>query len=398
MTTQEFESQLCSGYLSFSRADIEKSMAEGTSNVAAYQLMLEATKTNESYTVKGKAVNEIYPLTKEAVETMEKLLDEVEQAADNPQDATFRNRLQELKRVAEWSGSRKKQFSFKVILGGILWILFFYMTPKVLSGPDYSKLVADVKAWSDTPPSYTMEEAQRVSLIYKYLRGSATDFKLFRQKPLIEEYNRTETEYGREADRLKYYNLTDEEKEQCRRSMQVYKARMDALMAEYNENDAKGLEDWRQIALDELSVDIDNESDFKRKFAGLIAYFVIIIILYILTNIPHGYMLSRQRTTARVMGGIQAKLFSIVTWLGISGARMGWTDPDKIVTVYWSDGTISKHLIVSDLINGSLLFKAMFYVLALVVFMYLSAYLLPIITIIGLFINIDRRKLFSGKD
>lgn len=393
MNTQEFETQLRSGYLSFSRADIEKSLAEGGPNTEAYRLMLEATKTNDSYEIKkGVAANEIYPLTKGAVETMDKLLKEAEQAADNPQDKTFSSRLTELKRVAEWSGSKKKQFHFRIILGGLLWMLFYFLTPIILSGPDNSSAAATVKAWSDTPPSYTMEELLKINKWNIPRLSSASNYKQSQMRPLAEEYDEFDTHYNENANSLKYYNLTEKEKEACRHSMQVCKAKMDSLKAEYDEVNAKGMDYWRQMALDEVGERVDEEAKMKALNWGLVAYFVVIIILYVLTNLPHGYMLSRQRTIARVLGGIQKALFSIISWLGISGAQMGWTDPDKIVTIFWSDGTISKHLIVSDLINSSLLFKAMFYILALVFCMCMSAYLLPILTIIGFFINIDRKK------
>lgn len=389
----ELEKQLRSGYLSFSRADLVRSVAAGGSNIAAYKLMIEATETNASYkTRSGKSVNEIYPLSAAAAEAMSQKLKEVEAAADNLKDETFQYRLKELKRVAWWSKERHSTFSWFIIVGGLLWALFYGLTTVILKGPDYSKRQAQIEAWNDTPPSYTMEEAKEAYHLNADIYSSATNYKLYSLREITNVYYKAKVSHERTASTLRYGTLSEGEKEIYRHNMEVDAATMEKVKAEFETVEAQTFDQWRQKALDEVGDDVKEERNKNVMLWFAVAYFVVITVLYVLTNFPCGYMLSRQRATARVTGGILKVLFGVISWLGISGARMGWTDPDKIVTVFWSDGSITKHLVVSDLINSSAMFNIIFYVAALTFLMFGSAYLLPILTIIGFFTNIDRYK------
>ncbi len=388
----EWEKQLRSGYLSFSRADLVQSVAEGGQNTAAYKLMIEATETNALYkTRSGKSVNEIYPLTATAVKEMSLKLKEAEAAADNPNDETFQYRLKELKRIAWWSAKRHSTYSWMIIVGGLLWALFYLASPFVLSGPDYGKWKAQVEAWSDTPPNYTIEEAKKAYSRNNDIYRTATNYKLYHLHLIIEKYDKAVHNYENTAETLRYGTLSEKDKEIYSHNLEIEATAIENVKAEFNVAAAQTVEQWQQKALSEVGGGAKDEKDRNMMFYLTVAYFILITVLYILTNRPRGYMLSRQRSTARVTGGVLNVFFGILTWLGISGARMGWTDPDKIVTIFWSDGSVTKHLLASDLINGSALFKIGFYVAALTFLMFGSAYLLPILTIIGFFINIDRK-------
>lgn len=389
----EWEKQLRSGYLSFSRADLVQSVAAGGTNITAYKLMIEATETNASYkTRRGKSVNEIYPLSAEAAEAMSQKLKEAEAVADNPKDETFQYRLKELKHVAWWSKERHSTFSWLIIVGGLLWVLFYSLTVVILDSPDYSKRQAQVEAWNDALPSYTIEEAKKAYNRNADIYSNATNYKLYKLSEITNAYYKAEWNRESTAKTLRYGTLSEKDKEIYRHNIEVYAATMEKTKAEFEAAEAQTFDQWQQKALDEIGAGTKKERNRNGMLWLTIAYFVVITVLYVLTNRPYGYMLSRQRTTAHVTGGILKVLFGVISWLGISGARMGWTDPDKIVTVFWSDGSITKHLVVSDLINGSALFKIIFYVAALTFLMFGSAYLLPILTIIGFFTNIDRQR------
>lgn len=389
----DYEEQLRSGYLSFSRADLAQTIAAEEANIMAYKLMSEAMETNASYTThSGQSVNEIYPLSADAVETMSKKLEEAEAAADNPNDDLFQNRLKELRRVVWWSKERHYTFSWLIIFGGLLWILFYGLTDVILSGPDYGKYQAQVEGWDEAPQSYTIEEAKKAYNRNARIYSSATNYKLFKLQEIIKAYDKAKIENERTASTLRYGTLSENEKEIYRHNMDIYTVTMEKAKAEFETANALSFDQWKQKALDEVGDGAKNERNRNGMLWLTVVYFVVIIALYILTNRPCGYMMSRQRATARVTGGILKVLFGIISWLGISGARMGWTDPDKIVTVFWSDGSITKHLILSDLINSNAMFKIIFFVAALTFLMFGSAYLLPILTIIGFFTNIDRKR------
>ena len=389
----DLEIQLRSGYLSFSRADLAQSVAIGGSNAVAYKLMIEATETNATYTTRsGEPVNEIYPLTAEATEEMLNKLQEAENAADNPKDETFRQRLNELKRIAAWSAERKRLYSWLIIIGGILWILFYSLATVILAGPDYSKRQAQVEAWNEAPPSYTIDEVKDAYSLRADKYGNATNYKLSCLIQLANAYFHANHTYEETGKTLRYGTLTDTQRGIYTHNQEIQAAEVEQAKADFEAANALTFDQWKQKALDEVGGGAKSESNKNFNLWLLVAYFVVIIALYVVTNRPFGYMLSRQRTTARVTGGILKVLFGIISWLGISGARMGWTDPDKIVTVWWSDGSISKHLVASDLINSTAMFHIIFYVAALTFLMFGSAYLLPILTIIGFFINIDRKK------
>lgn len=385
------EEQLLSGYLSFSRADISESIKAGGENTKAYQLLLEAMSANGSCkTQSGEPVNEIYPLTANAADVMEQKLKEAEVVAENLNDQTLKNRLNELKNVTEWSKDNHSNISFLVILGGILWILFYWITVHFMISSDSDEYRAKIEAWNDTPPSYEIvQESQNFKLINKY--ESTSEFKRYKLAGFVEDYRRLEDEYD-DTRNLLYRNTLSREEQRRVDNMKNLEAKMDSIKKEFEVANAHGLEHWREMALSEISISEVETTKSRLLLWGVIAYFVIIIVLYIITNRPKGYMLSRQRTTMRFASGIKLVFYKILIWLGLSGARMGWTDPDVLVTAYWSNGNVTKHLITSDLINSSLVFKSMFYILALVFLMFGSAYLLPIFTIMGFFMNIDRRK------
>ena len=206
----DLEIQLRSGYLSFSRADLAQSVAIGGSNAVAYKLMIEATETNATYTTRsGEPVNEIYPLTAEATEEMLNKLQEAENAADNPKDETFRQRLNELKRIAAWSAERKRLYSWLIIIGGILWILFKSLATVILAGPDYSKRQAQVEAWNEAPPSYTIDEVKDAYSLRADKYGNATNYKLSCLIQLANAYFHANHTYEETGKTLRYGTLTD---------------------------------------------------------------------------------------------------------------------------------------------------------------------------------------------
>lgn len=389
----DIETQLRTGYISFSRADIAQSIDTGATNKAAYQLMMEATRANNGYTTrKGEPVNEIYPLTADAAEAMRQKLSEAEQAADNPKDEVFQLRLKELKRIACWSAKTQKSWSWMIVIGGVLWVAFYLLTTVVLAGPDYSKRQAQVETWTDTPPSYAIDEVKDKYSLRADKYGCATNYKLSCLIELANAYFRVKHTYEETGKTLRYGTLSDTNREVYTHNLTVLEKELNEAKANFEAANAQPSDYWQQKALDEVGGGVKGEKKRNAFLYLIAAYFVVITVLYIYTNRPKGYMLSRQRATARVTGGMTKVMFGILSWLGISAARMGWTDPDKIVTIFWSDGSITKYPLASDLINGMAMFKLIFYAAALTFLMFGSAYLLPILTIIGFFINIDRKR------
>lgn len=271
-------------------------------------------------------------------------------------------------------------------------MVFYGLTTVILAPPDYNRYQAQVEAWNDTPSSYTIDDVKEAKHRNVNLYSSADNYKLHNLREILKEYFTAEAESKRTASTLRYGTLSERDKEIYRHNMEVDAATMDKVKAEFEKANAQPSDYWQQKALEEIGGKVNNEQNRTFSLWLMVAYFLVITVLYVLTNNPYGYMLSRQRTTQRVSGGIVKALYAIIMWLGISGARMGWTDPDRIVTIFWSDGSVTKHLIMSDLINGSAMFKIIFYAAALTILMYGSAYLLPILTIIGYFTNVDRQR------
>ena len=124
------------GYVSFTPEDLQEQARKDPANAAAYDLLDQAMTTSSHITAEDKHnfdnggtvdIDDVYPVSAEETEEMDRLLDEAEKRAGNPNEPFFRDRLNELRNIVGWSKERHWNFSWMIILGAVIFVVFLFL-------------------------------------------------------------------------------------------------------------------------------------------------------------------------------------------------------------------------------------------------------------------------------
>lgn len=401
------------GYVSFTPEDLEILAKEDPVNGIAYgyldQAMITSSHVSESDVRSGSVdIDDTYPVTLEETLEMEALLDKAQSSAGNPNDPFFTDRLGELRGIVAWSKKRHWNFSWIVIIGVIVSvIILFNIKGKREEIAIRSQACVDkVEAWSEMDTTITLEsmkdQLSNTQMIYDNRCENANKYKLF----LLDEKAgrsyfgciKTADEFRAMADTastakskkdfLKYAKQHDE-------SAEEYKKEFDR----YNKMDYKEI---RKEALDYERTTLKRYKSRVRKVGFWAFFFLICIPLYIFADRPYGYMESRHRTEAKVLGGIKKWGFALSGILAGSALATEFL-PDKVVKTSWSDGSSSTHTEADYANFGVFAIKLVLYAAAIIVICIVSCFIMVYSTITGLTRNynwrpfIDKAKSMANK-
>lgn len=91
------------------------------------QALFTSSLITEEEHKRGRLEDEqhMYPISRKETEQMEQLLNEAEELADDPNEENYVERLSMLRNVVDWSKSRHKSWSVKIIIGALIsaWLL-----------------------------------------------------------------------------------------------------------------------------------------------------------------------------------------------------------------------------------------------------------------------------------
>ncbi len=394
------------GYVSFNTEDLKQKSQEeaAAANQEAYALLGQAMSTSshiKEKDAKGKEadIDDVYPVSLEEANEMDRLLDEAEAAIVDHNDQEIKECISEIRGIVGWSKVRHWDFSWKVLAGAVASLFFmFYWSADATSDAQKAEAVVErVEEWEKMDTTIAWEEfyflkenAVDSRLAMEYYNNRLKNANLYKADVLLSlanghysslrnaEYCRVQADTASTKDSKKYYLKEAKESDKL-----AEKSR-----EEFDEVNDMKFKKVRKMALKEVEERADSAATGKLFFNLLLAFFVLCTPLYIFAARPYGYMKTRHRTEAKVLGGITKIGYAVSAFLAGS-AFMIQDEPDTKVTTHWSDGSRTTHTesnpinMVYWAIRIGLLFAA------LVILCVVSCFVMAYSTITGLMRNYD---------
>ena len=354
------------GYVSFSKEDIKNAEESGVKNQRAYELLYEAmsvSKHVQKKNKKGKEINDddIYPTSLDETLRMDALVTQAYSAMDDQSDSELKSYLSEMRDIIAWSRKRHWNFQWMIIIGVIVSIFYLnYQTGDAKEQVERrQKELTTIEKWSDSAiMAYKADKLQRlesnIASSEKYIKESEAVLDTAVNKDVKKRYK----------ERIKSNN--EYKKEYEKELATVEKA---------------SLKDVHKMAVKEKKQSISRAKGSHRSLYIWTAFFIILIPLYIFAERPFGYLMSRYRTEAKVLGGIKKLSLMLAGGLASMAAALQVTE----TVTHWSDGsktTDSDALPIAAMKIGLL-------IAALVVICVTSMFLMVYSTIAGLIRNYD---------
>lgn len=388
------------GYVSFTPEDLQQRAQQDLDNAEAYKYLDKAMFTSSHITETDKNNNEVdiddvYPITLDEVNEMDTLLDKAEQVAKNPSEPFFVDRLGELRGIVAWSRKRHWNFSWKIILGVIVSVFFMMKwAASAEKKANISQATIDrIEAWTE------MDTVIAFDSFKDKKPGSrngtdinANSYKSFTLNKIAYNYYsfiKTSEECVAKADTA----TSTENKTKYMTAAKNNRDDAEKYKKEYDEINAYKFSDIQKYALEKAENFADEDSSYAAWMNFLFYFFLLCIPLYIFADRPYGYVESRNRTEAKVLGGIRKIGFAIAGFLAGGAFAMGYL-PDTLVKTTYSDGSSSTN---TEFNVGNIMvmaIKAAMYLLALIIVCAVSCFILVYSTITGLIRNYDWKTIY----
>lgn len=384
------------GDVSFSVDDIKKAMSESP-NAEAYDYVNKAMTTSAHVTDKDSEsveIDDIYPITKEECDEMSNLLDKAEENIKDQKDTELKNKISELRTIAEWSQRRHWTIRWTLIVACLISAWFFNrQTNENQKGLDErTKQLNVVMNWSEQDTTISYESIIHEGFYYYEDRiKSANLYKLYHLASLKESI--THTEELIRSERANADMSSDEASKQehlaraeaNEKSLKVYKEK-------YEEAQNLKFDDIKEIAEKELNRRVtvaENQTHGSRKY---LIFLIILLPLYIVSCYQWGYEISRRRAESAVLSKIEKAIMGIAVFFFGAGLAMKLL-PDFVVTERWSNGQTRTY---TEANTGNAIVWAMkigLIIVGVIIFCLGSVLLMTYLTITGLKRNYDWKKL-----
>lgn len=334
------------GYVSFTPEDIKSKEEASTDNREAYDLLWQAVTTSSNISEKDKKgnvvdVDDVYPISLEETLQMEDLLNKAEAKIQDHNDTELKSQIDEVRYIVNWSKKRHYNFSWLVILGVILglFVLKYFRSEPREQAMKWKAIVNKVDNWVEQDTTITWEntQARYYSSVEDFRFKSANVYKaaiVGRQKS---NYN---YDLNR-IDEIKGQLDTVKSKDKKKRLTKELKS-----CEEYIEECKKDGEEYSKLEFKELKkmAEKDCKTIYKRyrkearKYTFWIWVFIIMIPLYIFADRPYGWMESRHRVEARLLGGIKKIGYSIAAFMATMGIGMNFLADEKTTMFNYDTG------------------------------------------------------------
>lgn len=384
------------GYISFTEEDLREATNQNQANAEAYSLLDAAMHTSSHITEQDRNGNEclidnIYPCTKAECEEMDDLLNQAERAVVDKNDNFFRERLDELRDIVKWS--RKKHWNFKwSLIFGCIFSIFGMMYLQSDAEEDANARASElskVESWTeqDTTIAYDACTGQYTSPLPINSANANKGARLAKIKYYIETAENNIKEYQARIDTCTNKKF----RESYQESIENYQSRIKEKTEQYEEINNMKFSEYKKLAISEMQSSSDEASSHATWMYLLLIYVIILIPAYIYYTHQYGYNITRHRTEAKVLGGIQTVAFSIAGFFLGSGLAMSLL-PDYEVT--YSDG--HKETEGNALNIAILALKLFLMFIGLVIFAVTSVLIMSYVTIIAIKRDHDWSKLSAA--
>lgn len=380
------------GYVSFTPEDIKAKEETSKDNREAYDLLWQAVTTSSNISKKDKngdtvPIDDVYPVSLEETLEMENLLNEAESKINDPSDAELKSRIDEVRYIINWSKKRHYNFSFIIILGVILGI---FVMKNFKSDPSdkadkWNKIAAKSEKWDKLDTIITWEDAKARN--YKsyedYRFKSANIYKAMvveKNKYIYENNINYISEQKTQLDTIKDRDKIKKTKEYIKSAEKD----ADNALKTGQELVNTDLKDIKKFAKDDALNCGKGYRKEARKWSFWIWVFIIMIPLYVIAERPYGWMQTRHRVEAEVLGGIRKIGYSIAAFFVTMGIGMKFLADEKITMFNYDTG---RNEVTTRANVGNIYIMIMKFglvVLGLIVAALTSMFIMTYSTIVGL--------------
>lgn len=371
------------GYVSFTEEDLNEAKVNNQANAEAYSLLDAAMTTSSHLTEEDKKgetvlIDDVYPCTEAECDEMDALLDKAEKAAKDPNDSFFKERLAELRDIVAWS--REKHWTFQwSLIGGCILSIFGFMWLRSDAKSDAAvqeKQLQQVQNWTkqDTTVAYAVcpddwrVEPLESANAHKAARLANTKYSINLAQSRIASYQAC-LDTCTNKDLKKTYKewIKDNEK------------KVEKYQAKYEEINKMKFKEYQKMILKEEKADTKDANKHAAWMWIFLVYVIILIPAYIYYSHQYGYNITRHRTEAKVLGGIQKVGFAIASFFLGAGMAMALL-PD--MEVEYSDGHTETEGNASNI--AILALKLFMIFIGLCIFAAVSVFIMTYVTVMAI--------------
>lgn len=383
------------GYISFTEEDLNEAKVNNKANEEAYSLLDAAMTTSSNLTEEDKKgetviIDDVYPCTEAECDEMDALLDKAEKAVKDPNDSFFKERLNELRDIVVWSREKHWTFQWSLIGGCVLSILgFMWLRNDAKSDVAIQdKQLQQVQNWveQDTTIAYAVCPDEWRSEPLKSANAHKAA-RLANTKSHIKSTNSSIAYYQARLDTCTNKDMQKSYKE----SLQENEKRLKEYEDRYEEINEMKFSDYQKMIIAEEKADAKEANKHAAWMWFFLVYVIILIPAYIYYSHQYGYNITRHRTEAKVLGGIQKVGFAIASFFLGTGLAMSLL-PDVEVTTVYSDGSRTKHTESNSGNYIILVLKAILIFIGLIVFAFVSVLIMTYVTVMAIKRNYDWSK------
>lgn len=371
------------GYVSFTEEDLNEAKVNNQANEEAYSLLDAAMTTSSHLTEEDKKgetvlIDDVYPCTEAECDEMDALLDKAEKAAKDPNDSFFKERLAELRDIVAWS--RVKHWTFQwSLIGGCILSIFGFMWLRDEAKSDAAvqeKQLQQVENWveQDTTVAYAVcpdewrTEPLESANAHKAARLANTKYRINLAQSNIVSYQAC-LDTCTNKDLKKTYKLWIKDNEK----------KVEEYQAKYEKINKMKFNEYQEMIIKEEKADTKDANKHAAWMWFFLTYVIILIPAYIYYSHQYGYNITRHRTEAKVLGGIQKVGFAIASFFLGAGLAMALL-PD--MEVEYSDGHTETE---SNALNIAILALKLFMMfIGLCIFAAVSVFIMTYVTVMAI--------------
>lgn len=364
-------------------------------NLDAWDCLDQALFVSSHVSAKDASAGEtdwenVYPVSEDEIDTMEDLVNQAEQKADDPTESNYRTRVNELRDVISYSRAKHRTWKWSLIFGAIIsaCIMWYYGMDNQDRANREAKDIALIESWQkqDTVISFAKLSTETEDVYFtRYVSANKFKENKLRQLKQFYEYNNSQAvRYKQSADTA---STADRKKSRLEYAEQ-YKKKAADNKANFDKVAKMKFDELKDLALEEKKNTVDNIQGSATKLYAFMVYLIILIPLYIISGYPYGYMIYRHRRQQGIMRKLRQIGFGIASFFFGTGLLMNLL-PDDIVKYTYSNGRTETR----EEVNPSNLFivaiKIGLMIAGVVIFCFVSVLIMTVETITGLKRNFD---------
>ena len=328
------------GYVSFTEEDLNEARNNNQVNAQAYILLDAAMHTSSHITEEDRngdsvEIDNIYPCTEAECNEMDDLLNQAEAAAKDKNDSFFKERLAELREIVAWSRKKHWNFQWSLILGCVLSVfgMMYLRSDAKDSAARRESERKQVENWVKQDTTIAYEKCAAEWTMVPLAPANANKAaRLQNTKYQIKNAEKGLADYEARLDTC----TSKERRKSYQKSIEHYEKSLKKYHAQYDEINKMEFKEFQKMVLKEEDASVAKANKHAIWMWIFLIYVILLIPAYIYSSHQFGYNITRHRTEAKVLGGVQKVGFAIAGFFLGAGLAMALL-PDYEIT--YSDGS-----------------------------------------------------------